>query len=89
MIGVPREYSVQFPTIPSLRSKHFRAVSEQTARIELESKIARVKELGGVGEKGRKQRFLPSPPSPPSFFFLALVPFLVRPKPKIPFLGLS
>ena len=28
-------------------------------------------------------------PLPPQFYFLALVSFLVRPKPKIPFLGLS
>ena len=86
MIGVPREYSVQFSTIPNLRSKRFRAFSEQTARSK--SKIARVKELGGAGKKGTKRFFLPSPPPPPSFFFLALVPFLVRPKPKIPLLGL-
>ena len=34
-------------------------------------------------------RFLPSPPPPPLFHFLALVSFLARSKPKIPFLGLS
>ena len=46
--------------------------------------MAPVKERGGGGEKGS----FSSPP--PSFiFFLALVPFLARPKPKIPFLGLS
>ena len=39
-----------------------------------------------MGKKGRK----PSFPSPsPYFHFLALVSFLARPKPRIPFLGLS
>ena len=33
--------------------------------------------------------FLPSPPPLPHFHFLALVSFLARPKPRIPFLGLS
>ena len=37
---------------------------------------------------GRKEgRFFPSPS--PHFHFLALVSFLARPKPRIPFLGLS
>ena len=31
----------------------------------------------------------PPPPPPPTFIFLALVSFLARPKPRIPFLGLS
>ena len=35
------------------------------------------------------KRFLPSLPPPPTFIFLALVSFLARPKPRIPFLGLS
>ena len=34
-------------------------------------------------------RVLRSPPPPPSFIFLALVPFFAWSKPKIPFLGLS
>ena len=33
--------------------------------------------------------FLPLPPPPPLSFFLALVSFLARPKPRIPFHGLS
>ena len=40
----------------------------------------------GVGKKGRKP---PLPPPSPLFHFLALVSFFARPKPKIPFLGLS
>ena len=45
-------------------------------------KMVQVKEQGGG--MGRKV-FFPSP----LFHFLALVPFLARSKPKIPFLGLS
>ena len=42
-----------------------------------------------MGKKGRKcLQTNPSPPSPPSLIFLALVSFLARSKPKIPFLGL-
>ena len=51
--------------------------------------MAPIKELGGGGEEGRKRCFLPSLPSPPTFIFLALVSFLARPKPRIPFLRLS
>ena len=50
--------------------------------------MAPIKELGGGGEE-RKESFLPSLPPPPTFIFLALVSFLARPKPRIPFLGLS
>ena len=35
------------------------------------------------------KRFLPSSPAFPTFIFLALVSFLARPKPRIPFHGLS
>ena len=35
------------------------------------------------------KRFFPSSPNPPTFIFLALVSFLARPKPRIPFHGLS
>ena len=59
--------------------------------------MAPIKELGGGGEEreGKKNRGVclqafPSFPSPsPHFHFLALVSFLARPKPRIPFLGLS
>ena len=44
-------------------------------------KMAQVKERGGGEPLGSI--------SSPSFLFLALVSFLARPKPKIPFLGLS
>ena len=46
--------------------------------------MPQVKEWGGGGEK-RKETSLPLP----LFHFLALVSFLPRPKPTIPFLGLS
>ena len=50
-------------------------------------KIARVKEEGGGGEEWKET--LTSAPSPPSSFHcVALVSFLVSPKPKIPFLCL-
>ena len=42
----------------------------------------------GFQNRGFVKRFLPSSPLPP-LSFLALVSFLVRPKPKIPLLGLS
>ena len=42
------------------------------------------------GEGVGKKAFLPSAhPLPSFFFFLALVSFLARPKPRISFLGLS
>ena len=51
--------------------------------------MAPIKELGGGGEE-RKETLFPSFPSPPpTFIFLALVSFIARPKPRIPFLGLS
>ena len=46
--------------------------------------MAPIKELGGGGEE-REETL----PPPPTFIFLALVSFLARPKPRIPFLGLS
>ena len=48
--------------------------------------MARLKRRGGVGKKGWKHRVLFSLPL---LHFFALVPFFARPKPKIPFLGLS
>ena len=51
--------------------------------------MAKVKERGGGGEKGRMGRF-PSFKSPsPLFHFLALVSFIARSKPKVPFLSIS
>ena len=43
--------------------------------------------MSGRGGEERKETACPSFPSPLSFF--ALVPFFARPKPEIPFLGLS
>ena len=48
-----------------LRSNRFRAVSEQRTTVR---KMARVKERGGVGKKGRKPSF-PSPSPSRSFIF--------------------
>ena len=61
-------------------------VKERERESETARKMAQVKERGGVGEE--KKSFLRSPPPSPLFQFLALVSFLARPKPKIPFLGL-
>ena len=58
----------------------------RTKNEERESKMAPIKELGGVGGGGGGGSF-PSPS--PHFHFLALVSFLARPKPRIPILGLS
>ena len=59
---------------------------ERGTRVKLTArKVVQVKERGGGGE----ERF-PSFPSPsPLLHFLALVSFLARSKPKIPFLGVS
>ena len=62
-------------------------VKERGRESETARKMAQVKERGGSGEE--RKRFLPFPPPFPFFHFLALVPFLARPKPKIPFLVFS
>ena len=68
-------------------SVRFRS-KERGKRVKDRAKNGLSKRAGrGVGKKGRK---LPSFPFPSAHFhFLALVSFLTRPKPKIPFLGLS
>ena len=50
--------------------------------------MAQVKERGEGGEERRETALLLLPP-PPTLHLLALVSFLARPKPRIPFLGLS
>ena len=73
--------------LPSLRSKRFREVLEQRTRVKDRAKNGASKRAGrGWGRKARKRFF---PLSLLIFHFLALVPFPARPKPKIPFLGLS
>ena len=57
--------------------------NERGTIVKDRSKMALVKERGGGGEE-RKE----TSPSP-HFHCLALVSFLARPKPRIPFLGLS
>ena len=52
--------------------------------------MAQVKERGEGGEERKETALLLLPPSPPPpLHLLALVSFLARPKPRIPFLGLS
>ena len=74
-------------------SVRFRS-KEWGTRVKDRAKLAQVKERGGVGKKGRKLSFLslnlPSLPPPPPrlFYFLVLVSFIARAKPKIPFHGL-
>ena len=73
-------------------SVRFRS-KEWGTRVKDRAKLAQVKERGGVGKKGRKLSFLslnlPSLPPPHRlFYFLVLVSFLARAKPKIPFHGL-
>ena len=50
--------------------------------------MAQVKERGEGGEERKETALLLLPPPPP-LHLLALVSFLARPKPRIPFLGLS
>ena len=57
---------------------------ERGTRVNWRAKNGASKERGGGGEE-RKETF----PPPPPLSFLALVSFLARSKPKIPFLGLS
>ena len=61
--------STQCSFQPFLTSVASVSVRFRSKQLGAESKIARVKELGGAGKKGRKRFFLPSPPPPPSFFF--------------------
>ena len=57
-------------------------------RVKLTARqMAQVKEREGGGEESKFPSFLPLPLPPLSF--LALVSFLARSKPKMPFLGLS
>ena len=74
----------------SLRIKRFYAVYEQRTRNESQrprQKWRKLKSGEGWGLKeGNEFSSLPSPS--PLFYFLALVSFLVRSKPKIPLLGL-
>ena len=64
------------------------SVRFRSKQLEARVKDRESKRAGRDGEE-RKETFFPSFPSPsPLFLFLALVPFLVRPKPKIPLLGL-
>ena len=58
---------------------------EQGTRVKDCQKVGQVKEWGWGGEKRRETLFPCSLPSPPLLFhFLALVPFFVWPKLKIP-----
>ena len=66
MIGVPREYSVQFSTIPSLRSKRFRAFTEQTARSK--SQRSRDPPLSFFGPRSISRAAKTENPVPRSFF---------------------
>ena len=70
----------------NLRSGRFRVVSEhrKTAR-----KMGRAKEGEGGGEGSKSCFFFLFYPPSPSFIFLDLVPFFLRPNPQIRPLGLS
>ena len=72
--------SLSFNVSVRFRSK------ERGTRVKLCVKNGATKTAGRGGEE-RKETAGPSFPSPLSFF--ALVPFFARPKPEIPFLGLS
>ena len=89
-----REATAGFPTkwcLSSLRSKRFCAVYEQRTRNESQrprEKCASKRAGRGWGLKEGNVSFLPLPLPLPLFHFLALVSFLARSKPKIPFLDL-